>query len=128
MVRKLKLEDVVELVPETDRPFDHFARFDMFAMSSWEESASLVVLEAMAMRIPVICFGPTGGPSEEVGTAGVVIPEVSPRLLADAIVDLAESPQKRRALGDAGVERARTGYGREASLAALRIVLDSAVR
>jgi glycosyltransferase involved in cell wall biosynthesis len=108
MISRLGLDDVVELVPETDR-------------------ASLVVLETMAMGIPVICFSPTGGPSEEVGEAGVVIPEISPNRMADAIVDLAQSPQKRRAIGVACSERAREQFGRAASLAALTKVFDTAV-
>jgi glycosyltransferase involved in cell wall biosynthesis len=127
MISKLGLEGVVELIPETDRPHDHFARFDVFAMASWEESASLVVLEAMAMSIPVICFAPTGGPAEEVGDAGVVIPGISPRGMADAIVDLARSPQKRLAMGSAGAERVRAEFRREASVAALQAVFDAAV-
>jgi glycosyltransferase involved in cell wall biosynthesis len=127
MIEKLGLESVVELVPETDRPYDQFARFDIFALSSWEESASLVVLEAMAMRIPVICFTPTGGPSEEVGEAGIVIPEISPHLLADAIVDLAKSSEKRGALGLAGAVRAREHFDRSASLAAIVQVFDDAL-
>jgi glycosyltransferase involved in cell wall biosynthesis len=126
MISKLKLDSVVELVPETDRAFDHFARFDMFAMSSWEESASLVVLEAMAMGVPVICFAPTGGPAEEVGGAGIVIEEMSPRRMADAIVDLAQSPQKRREMGAACAERVRERYQRSTSLAALTQVFDAA--
>jgi len=127
MISKLGLDRVVELVPGTDRAPDHFARFDIFAMTSWEESASLVVLEAMAMSVPVICFAPTGGPAEEVGEAGVVIPEISPHLMADAIVDLAQSPQKRWAMGSACAERVREQFPRAKSLAALVTVFDAAV-
>jgi glycosyltransferase involved in cell wall biosynthesis len=127
MTSKLGLTDVVELIAETDRPYDQFARFDMFAMTSWEESASLVVLEAMAMGVPVICFAPTGGPAEEVGAAGVVIPEMSPYRMADAIVELAQSPQKRHEIGKAGAERVREHFSREKSLARLTQVLDAAL-
>jgi glycosyltransferase involved in cell wall biosynthesis len=125
MISKLGLDSAVELVPASDRIQEHFSRFDMFAMSSWEESASLVVLEAMTAGVPVICFGPTGGPAEEVGAAGVVLPEISPRRMADAIVDLAQSPQKRWALGSAGADRVREQYRRDTSLAALTDVFDA---
>jgi glycosyltransferase involved in cell wall biosynthesis len=128
MISKLGLADLVELVPETDRPYDHFARFDMLAMSSWEESASLVVLESMAMGVPVICFAPTGGPAEEVGDAGIVIPDMSPHAMADAIVDLARSPRKRATLGASGERRARESYGRDAALDAVRTVFDACVK
>jgi glycosyltransferase involved in cell wall biosynthesis len=127
MISKLGLDGVVELVPVTDQVYEEFARFDMFAMSSWEESASMVVLEAMTMGIPVICFAPTGGPGEEVAGAGIVIPEISPRRMADAIVDLAESAEKRRAFGNAGAERVRGHFSREKSLAELTRVCDLAL-
>jgi len=127
MISKLRLDDVVELIPETDRPYDEFVRFDIFAMASWEESASLVVLEAMTMGIPVICFAPTGGPAEEVDGGGIVIPEISPYRMADAIVDLAQSPQKRQAIGNACAERVREQFPRAKSLAALTKVFDAAV-
>jgi glycosyltransferase involved in cell wall biosynthesis len=127
MISKLGLQGVVELIPENDRPFDHFARFDVFAMSSWEDSFGLVVLEAMAMGIPVVCFSPTGGPAEQVAGAGVVIPDMSPGHMADAIVDLARSPQRRREMGAACAERVRLRYQRSTSLAALTEVFDAAV-
>lgn len=127
MISRLGLDGVVELVPTADRIHHHFARFDMFAMTSWEDSFPLVVLEAMAMGAPVICFAPTGGPAEEVGGAGIVIPEISPHRMADAIVDLAQSPEKRWAIGSAGAERARKEFSRAASVAALVKVFDAAI-
>jgi len=126
MISRLGLDGVVELVPTADRIHHHFARFDMFAMTSWEDSFPLVVLEAMAMGVPVICFAPTGGPAEEVGEAGITIPEISPHRMADAIVDLAQSPEKRRALGSVSAERARSEFSRAASVAALVKVFDAA--
>jgi glycosyltransferase involved in cell wall biosynthesis len=127
MISKLGLDDVVELVQETDRPFDHFARFDIFAMSSWEDAFGLAVLETMAMGIPVVCFSRTGGPAEVVDGAGVVISEMSPSRMADAIVDLANSPQKRREVGSACAARVRERYQRSTYLAALTEVFDAAV-
>lgn len=127
MVSKLGLDGMVELVPTADQIHHHFARFDIFAMTSWEDSFPMVVLEAMAVGAPVICFAPTGGPAEEVGDAGVVIPEISPHRLADAIVDLAQSREKRWAMGSAGADRVREQFSRARSLAALREVFDAAV-
>ena len=127
MISKLELDDVVELVPETDRPFDQFARFDIFAMSSWEDAFGLAVLETMAMGIPVVCFSRTGGPAEMVDGAGIVIPEMSPGRMADAIVDLAKSPQKRLSVGSACAARVRDRYQRQTYLDALTEVFDAAV-
>ena len=127
MISKLGLEGMVELVPATDRIYDEFVRFDVFAMASWEESASMVVLEAMTMGIPVVCFAPTGGPDEEVDGAGIVIPEISPSRMADAIVELAQSAAKRSAIGNAGAERVKEHFSREKCLADLTRVFDAAL-
>ncbi len=107
MVRKLGLEDVVELHPETPDPFSAIARFDVLAMSSWEESASMTVLEAMACSVPVVCFGGSGGPAEEVGDAGVVVPDFSPAAMGEAIAGLLLDPGRRQKMAE--VARARVG-------------------
>jgi glycosyltransferase involved in cell wall biosynthesis len=125
MIAKLGLDASVELVPETDRPLELFARFDVLAVTSWEESASLVVLEAMSIGVPVVCFALSGGPPEEVGDAGVVLPIMSPSSLADAIVDLAGDPARRDSLAESGIERVAEHFQRARSVAALADVFDA---
>ncbi len=45
MARLLKLESIVEFVPLTKEPLTYFAEFDVTAITSWEESFSLVTAE-----------------------------------------------------------------------------------
>ena len=99
MARKLHLTDDIELVPFTSRPLDHYAGLDVFALTSWEETASLAALENMLLQKAVVCFAGAGGPLEFVGAAGVIIPEFSPPDMAAAIIALAEDPARRAALG-----------------------------
>jgi glycosyltransferase involved in cell wall biosynthesis len=127
MIAKLGLGESVELVPETDRPLEHFARFDVLAATSWEESASLVVLEAMSLGVPVVCFAQSGGPPELVGDAGIVVPSMSPAGLADSIVELRASMKMREQLAAAGMRRVGEAYGRDRSVAALVELLDDCV-
>ena len=61
MAHKLGLDDVLECVPPTPQPFAQFARFDAFALTSWEDACPLVVLEAMALEKPAACFAGGGG-------------------------------------------------------------------
>ena len=113
MTRKLHLEDMVELLPFTDDPATAYRSMDLLLMSSWEESASLVTLEAMAMARPVACFAGSGGPPDLVADTGIVVDEFSPSAMADAIADSVASPGLRRSLGSAGRERvARHFMGR----------------
>lgn len=105
MARKLHLTDDIEFVPFTDRPLEYYAVFDIFALTSWEETASLAALENMLLEKVVLCFAGAGGPPEFVGPAGVVIDEFSPTLMAEAVIALANDPTRQAALGQAARQR-----------------------
>ena len=105
MARKLSLTEDIEFVPFTPCPQDYFNRFDVFALTSWEESASLVAMENMLLEKPVVCFAGTGGPCEFVGDTGVVLAEFSPPLMAAAIAELASDPDRKSALGKSARRR-----------------------
>jgi glycosyltransferase involved in cell wall biosynthesis len=98
-VQMMGLDGVVELIPSTPKAFEHFAMFDVFAMTSWEDPCPLVILENMGLGNPVVCFAGGGGAPEAVGDTGVIIPEFDPRAMARAIADLAANPAERARLG-----------------------------
>ena len=110
MARKLNLADDVELLPFMPRPETHFAQFDVFALTSWEETAALVALETMLLEKPVVCFAGTGGTQEFVGETGIILPEFSPGLMAQAVADLAADPARRAALGRAARKRVQDTF------------------
>jgi glycosyltransferase involved in cell wall biosynthesis len=110
MAAKLGLSSLVEFVPVTLHPLPHYARFDLFAMTSWEDPCPLVVLENMMLGKPVACFADSGGPPEQVGESGLIIPDFSPRLMAEAIADLLRSPDRMAALGAAARDRALANF------------------
>lgn len=62
--------------------------------------------EAMACGVPVIST--TGGALPEVvGDAGILVPPADAGALQKAIVALLDDPEKRRRLGQAGIERVK---------------------
>jgi glycosyltransferase involved in cell wall biosynthesis len=103
--RKLGVEDVVRFLPTVADPHPHYAAFDVFAMTSWEDPCPLVVLESMALGKVVVCFSGGGGAPEVVGDAGIMIPEFNPEWMAKAIAGLAGDPARRFRLGDAARNR-----------------------
>jgi len=110
MAHKLNLDSDVEFVPITPEPLKHFERFHIFAMTSWTDACPLVVLENMMLKKPVVCFAHGGGAPEAVGDAGIVIEDFSPRAMAEAIAQLAESPERMATLGQAAHERVMENF------------------
>lgn len=110
MARKLELDSILEIIPFTREPLTYLDWCDVVAVTSWEESASMVSLEAMMLRKPVVCFAGSGGPPELLGDTGVVIDHFSPAEMARAIAELAASRDRRRSLGQAAHDRASSSF------------------
>jgi glycosyltransferase involved in cell wall biosynthesis len=93
---------------------EQMAGSDVFVLPSLRECGGAVVLEAMAMRLPVIAAN-WGGPADYVdGSCGILVDADTPpqftQDLAAAMVRLAKAPELRAAMGDAGFEKIRTEY------------------
>lgn len=109
----------------------HFAGADALILNSVWECGGAVVLEAMAMRLPVI--GPDwGGPGEYIddGTGLRVAP--TPRgtyavRLADAIRSLARDPARRKEMGAAGLRKITNYYDWETKIDQIQEIYIQAV-
>lgn len=99
MTRRLGLQSCVELIALTPEPLTYFARFNALAMTSWEDPCPIVVLEAMLLEKPVVCFTGGGGAVEEIGDTGLAIAQFSPQAMAQAIADLMASPERCADMG-----------------------------
>jgi glycosyltransferase involved in cell wall biosynthesis len=113
MARKLHLTSDIEFVPFTRRPQDYYQKFDVFALTSWEETASLALLENMLLERAVVCFAGSGGPVEFAGDAGVALPNFSPHEMAEAIAALCADPARRLTLGKAARQRVLNNFTAE---------------
>ncbi len=80
-----------------------YASADIFAFPSATDTFGNVVLEAQASGLPVIVTD-MGGPAENVepGLTGLVVPARDARAMAEAVLELAAAPKRRRAMGLAG--------------------------
>jgi L-malate glycosyltransferase len=98
-------EDVPELL----------AALDVLLVPSWAEPFGRVVIEGMAMGVPVIATS-EGGPAEIVddGVDGVLLPPRAPERWAHEVRLLLEDPRRRRALAEAALEGVGTAYGVDA--------------
>ena len=94
-IRKLGLENRIQILEHQRNPSDYYAALDAFAMVSREDPFPLVCLEAAALGKPIICFENGGGIPEFVGEdCGFIVPYLDVELFAEKIVLLF----RRRAL------------------------------
>lgn len=79
-----------------------------------------VLLEAMAVKTPVVCTPlPSLAEVMEDGKHGLYVPERSPEELADALEVLSRNPEWRRAMGDAGRQKIEKMFDTEKNIAVL---------
>lgn len=92
-------------VPDDDLPV-LYSLCDLFVFPSLYEGFGLPPLEAMACGKPVVCSSSSSLP-EVVGDAGVFVSPYDVDGLAEALGQLLEDPDRRKWLGERGIERAR---------------------
>lgn len=92
---------------------------DIFLHASLSEGFCNAVIEAQAMRVPVVCSD-AGGLNENVadGISGFVVPRRDPQALAEKMALLAGDPMLRQSMGEAGYERVKTLFQLEPQLTA----------
>ncbi|HET6997989.1 MAG TPA: glycosyltransferase [Solirubrobacterales bacterium] len=84
----------------------HYAAADAFCLPSFAEGVPVVLMEAMAMRVPVVT-SPVMGIGELVddGDSGLLVPPGRVDELTAALERLARSPELRARLGERGREK-----------------------
>lgn len=113
-IRHLGLEQTCKHVPATADVLDYYHAMDVFALTSREDPFPLVMLEAGAYGLPVVCFARSGGGEEFVGNdSGCVVPYLNISSFARCLEDLREKPELRRKLGEMGNRKVRTQFTAE---------------
>jgi len=114
-IRRLGIEDHVELAGERSDVPELLAASDVFVLSSRSEGLPVSVLEAMAAELPVVASA-VGGLAElvEDGETGILVPAGDESALAQALRTLVGDPGLRRKLGAAGRARAEAQFDLDA--------------
>jgi colanic acid/amylovoran biosynthesis glycosyltransferase len=92
---------------------------DVFLHPAVSEGFGNAIIEAQAMRLPVVA-GDAGGLLENVanGRTGFVVPRRDAAALAERLAALAADPALRREMGRAGRERVETRFSLPGQIAA----------
>ena len=99
---------------------------DIFALNSFAEGVPVVLMEAMAMRLPCVATRITGIPELiRDGVDGLLVTPSDPVELAGAIARLIDDPSLRRRLAEAGRARVEEKYHLAINVARLSEILRS---
>ncbi|HZC80688.1 MAG TPA: glycosyltransferase family 4 protein, partial [Nitrospiraceae bacterium] len=115
LVNDLGLERCVHFAGFQDSVYPYLAAMDVYVHPALMEGFGIAVLEAMAMRKPVVATT-TGGLPEIVqdGKTGVLVPPDEPDALARAIVGLLQDSTSHVTMGRSGRNRVETIFTVEA--------------
>lgn len=106
--RRLGIADRVKFVGPLERPAELYAAMDIFALTSREDPFPLVMLEAAAAGLPLVCFAQGGGAPEFTQTdAGYVSEYMDVSEMAQAAVNLIEREDERIRMGRTAAQRVR---------------------
>jgi glycosyltransferase involved in cell wall biosynthesis len=111
-IKELRLEKHVLLAGFRQDVLQLMKSADLFAMSSVTEGLGSTILEAMAMKLPVVGTHAGGIPEAVVhGDTGLLVPPADPRALAGAIVRLLKDAALRQRMGAAGLACVTDHFG-----------------
>jgi glycosyltransferase involved in cell wall biosynthesis len=108
-VDRLGLRNDVEFLGFQKNPFKYMAKSSLFVSSSIYEGFGNVIVEGMALGLPVISTDCPSGPSEiiEHEKNGLLVPIKDERALAQAILKVLTNDDMKRSLSDEARSRAR---------------------
>lgn len=99
--RALNLQDCVHFLGSRDNVLDLLSHLDVFVSSSLWEGFPTVLLEAMAMAVPVVATDVSG--SRELvqdGITGKLVPAGNPARLADGILAVLSDPKRAQVMAN----------------------------
>jgi len=117
LIRKLKLDEWVTLVPQFSDYRGMIAVLDVCVVPAVQEGLGLDVVEAMACRKPVVATG--AGPACSAvrdGETGFLAPKKDPAALAGKVIQLLEDRELARGIVDKAYEMVRERFSVEASV------------
>lgn len=112
LIRGLGREQEIRLLGQQQSLLDWYSACDLFALSSIREGLPNVVLEAMAMEVPVVATNIAGVPRLiEHDVTGILVPPSDPVALASALRQLATNVDLRSRLIGAARRKIEQKFG-----------------
>jgi glycosyltransferase involved in cell wall biosynthesis len=109
LAQSLDLQDDVVFLGMQVNPFQFMRGAEVFCLASRYEGLGNVILEAMALGVPVIVSDCPSGPAEivENGTYGILVPTENVDALAEALIRVLADNKLRSGLSELSLKRAK---------------------
>ena len=119
----------VELAGFVDSVADLMSAADVFVLPSAAEPFGLVLLEAMALSVPIVAVN-DGGPPEIVndGEIGLLVPPRDIDAMANAIIEIVSDKPRAQKMGEAGRARYQAMFTRERMAQETRAVYEKVLK
>jgi glycogen(starch) synthase len=127
LARRLGVQDAVHMPGWVEDVRPPMSRHDVLVHPARWEGFGLVLLEAMAARLPIVASS-AGAIPEVVGDeAGALVPPERPDVLARAICELLGDPSRRERLASAASRRLTVDFSMEAVVRRTAAIYRSAI-
>ncbi|HZV46168.1 MAG TPA: glycosyltransferase [Thermodesulfovibrionales bacterium] len=109
LTQSLDLEDDVLFPGMQVNPFQYMRKAEVFCLASRYEGLGNVILEAMALGLPVVVTDCPSGPAEivENGKYGILVPTENADALAEALIRVLADKKLRAGLSELSLKRAK---------------------
>ncbi len=99
-IAELKLADTIEMLPLQKDVTAQYRAASLYAMSSHHEGLPLVLIEAMAMGLPIVSYDCPTGPSDIVtdGKTVILVPYLNVQALAESLDKVMLDDDLRRSM------------------------------
>jgi len=100
-VKKLKLNDLVKIIPATNEIIEEYLNASIFVMPSRYEGFGLVLVEAMTCGVPAISFNCPDGPADIIinNMDGFLIENGNKKVFSEALLNLMYDEDLRKNFG-----------------------------
>ncbi len=117
-VQALQLSDTVELHPFTPQITEEYRDASIYALASYREGFSMVLLESAAWGLPAVAFDIHSGPGDIIaeGESGFLVPDGHTEQFVSCLLALMDDEPLRRRMGLVAQQRARDIFAQETVL------------
>jgi len=120
LAASLGLEDCIHLLGRRGDMPEVLSALDVFVLPSESEGMSNAILEAMAMRLPVVVTSVGGAPEQiEEGRTGFLVDYPDSAAMAAGVLALLRDPPLRGRVGEAARERVLSAYSAASMVASI---------